>query len=121
MDKTGNPFGASFKSQFERPICLFNSLRNLFLHEGSIGIFAGADAADGFQVLNEGWERVAKGADTTVDGHKDPRFPQFVAPIADLRTVFQSCEAEMDEALGILLAAACGLLRVHACCMLGEQ
>lgn len=116
-----NPLSLCFNNQFEWPIDLSYSLRNLFLHDGGWGIFDGADAADGFRVENDGWERVLSGTKKADPAKAAPGFPPFIAPITDLRSVFEACEAEMDEALGVLLATACGLLRVHACCLLGEQ
>ena len=43
------------------------------------------------------------------------------SPQDDLIKLLDICERELDDALGILLGSACGMLKVHLGFMLGQD
>lgn len=90
-------------------------LRNIFIHEGGRlkgkDVFKGKSAASLFEVSDELWDEIESGiraANPDID--KEPKSPTWITiakPVNDIRIVLDACERETDEALGVLLGAAC--------------
>ena len=118
----------SVRQAFGWPIGISYAIRNHFVHDGAqIGgsdFFEGPSAASAFQISADGWDRVEKRAET--EYRVDRSYHRAGAnwpntPRDDLRIVLTVCEREMDDALGVLLGSACGVLRAHVAFMVGED
>lgn len=116
----------SIKRSFGWPIGISYALRNHFIHDGgqqdATDFFEGPTAGAAFRISEEGWNRIEKKALETY--FVEPSMHRASWPTNqrdDLRELLIICEREMDDALGVLLGSACGLLRTHVGLMLGED
>jgi hypothetical protein len=114
---------------FGWPIAVSYAIRNLFLHDGGARdgwtFFEGPTIGSGFRVSEKGWFHIcdqAKGGQRSALTSTQMRAAEdCTSRPDDLRRLLAMCEREMDEALGILLGSACGLLRAHVGHLLGEE
>jgi hypothetical protein len=116
---TAGTMHEAVRETFGWPIGISYAIRNHFLHDGGqasvVTFFASTSSLSGFQISQDAWGRIEEraksyGVDATC--HRvGPLWP--AAPYADLRTVLSVCEQEMDDALGMLVGSASGLLQSH--------
>lgn len=115
----------SVRDTFGWPIAISYAIRNHFVHDGAqwetADFFEGTTAESAFKISSEGWRRVKSRAEEygVTDIHQRDSSTWPTSPQDDLRAVFDVCEREMDDALGVLIGSACGFLRLHAAFMLG--
>ncbi|MBK8999588.1 MAG: hypothetical protein IPM35_28035 [Myxococcales bacterium] len=116
----------SIRQRFGWSIATSYAIRNHFLHDmgsrGGSDFFDGPTPAAGFRVSQGGWQYV----ESRVGLQKLP--PNYHCagailgtPPDDLREVLDLCDTDVEEALGMLLGAACQMLRAHVACLLGED
>jgi hypothetical protein len=129
MDKQKVPAALVSKSvrhAFGWPIAISYAIRNHVVHDGAqfdgVEFFEGPTAGAAFRVSVDGWNRMVDKAESYGAVASYIRASGWPAtPRDDLRAVLAACEREMDEALGVLLSSACGLLMGHVACMVGED
>ena len=129
MQKTDLPaalFSKSVALTFGWPIVISYAIRNHFIHDGAQyagrDFFEGPSAAASFRISTDGWDRITtkvKKYGVTIDNLRCNDWPQD--PQHDLRKVLFICEREIDDAVGVLVASACGALSFHVAAMLGED
>jgi hypothetical protein len=107
----------SVRQSFGWPIGVSYAIRNHFVHNGAqidgSNFFEGPSAASAFRISVDGWGRVEKKAKDEYrveDSYHRAGAGWPPTPKDDLRVVLEVCEREMDDALGVLLGSACGLL-----------
>lgn len=117
----------SIRQTFGWPIGLSYAIRNHLVHEGaqshSHGFFESNSPASGFRVSPDGWSEIERRTeDNKVDQSCHRVGAAWPADLrVDLRVTLDTCEREMDDALGVLIVSAFGLLRDYAGLMLGED
>ncbi len=118
----------SVKEVFGWPVGISYAIRNHFVHRGgqvgSIDFFEGPLPASAFQISADGWDYIDRTArlEYEVDqSHHRAGASWPSNPTDDLRVLLAICEREMDDALGVLLGAACGSLLAHVGFMVGED
>ena len=121
-DRAIAPVHNAIKGAFGWPIALSYALRNHFLHDGAHRFFKDHERGSHLAAASESWQCIEASA-RKLGGEPGMRRAEFVeipSPPEDLRAVIRACEAETDEALGVLAIAASGLLKAHLACQLGE-
>lgn len=115
------------RSSFGWPLAISYELRNVFAHLGGqvdgIDLFEGGHHSAAFRVSKEGWDRFQ----TRLGRHqlkpemhrRGPRWP--AEPIDDLRPLLRDCEADLDDALGMLVRSASLALMANVSCLLGTD
>lgn len=114
----------SLRMSFGWPVAISYALRNHFLHDGGAGdFFVGPNAASAFKVSSAGWARIEERVREYNVNAAHTRSPNTFAPSAgdDLRKILDTCAAEIDEALGVLVGSACQMAIAHVGFMLGED
>jgi len=117
----------SIRKTFGWPIGLSYTIRNHFVHEGAQnrghGLFESNSPASAFRVSLDGWKEIENRTEEyKVDQYCHRVGAAWPADLrADLRVTLDVCEREMDDALGVLIVSAFGLLRDYAGLMLGED
>jgi hypothetical protein len=115
---------APLRRSFGWAAAISYSIRNLFVHDGGVNFFEGDVPESAFRISENGWHLVitkAQGCGVDDGCCRDgTSLPVSPAPI-DLRQVLDVCEREVDEALGVILGAACQLIRVQVAFAIGEE
>nr|WP_288913175.1 hypothetical protein [uncultured Pseudomonas sp.] len=127
MDAVSGAFSESIHHSFGWPIAISYAIRNEFVHGGAssaeANFFLGANSLAGFRISDAAWGRVidkVESINLTSTHHRlAPAWPQD--PKDDLRVLLEICEQELDDALGVLLGSACGMLKIHLGFMLGQD
>ncbi len=115
------------RSTFGWPLAISYELRNLFTHCGGqvdgTDLFEGRHHSAAFRVSKEGWDRfMSRLARHQVkpDMHRRGlRWP--AAPLDDLRPLLKECEADLDDALGMLVRSASHAIVANVLCLLGTD
>ena len=124
---TAAPLFYSLRETFGWPIGLSYSIRNHFVHDGAYvdgyDFFEGPTSASAFKISTDGWDRVVKRAESYGLDSSQHRGGTgwMTSPQDNLRTVFQQCDLEMDDALGVLVGSAFHLFKSHVGFLLGED
>jgi len=125
---TCGTFFKSISRIYGWPIAVSYVFRNTFLHEGDRidgwDIFDGLSVASSFKLSEASWMAIEEEAKKKHES--DPSFIREEAdwpenPSEDARKVLAACENEIDEALGVLLFSATGLLKAHISSLLGDD
>ena len=114
----------SLRQSFGWPIAISYALRNHFLHDGAGGdFFDGPTAASAFKISTEGWERIKDRVRESKVDTTHSRLGGAWTPSAgdDLQRILDTCAPESDEALGVLVGAACQIAIAHVGFTLGED
>ncbi|MFI5298905.1 MAG: hypothetical protein ACHREM_12475 [Polyangiales bacterium] len=117
----------SMRLLFGWPVGISYALRNHFIHDGGhlngYDFFAGPMASAAFEIATPAWSQIENRATSTYDVASTmirPGVAWPAPPTADLRTVLDVCERELDEALGVLLVSSSQSVRAHLALLLGE-
>lgn len=115
------------RSTFGWPLAISYELRNLFAHCGGqvdgIDIFEGTHQSAAFRISNVGWDRfMTRLARHQVNPEMHRRGLRWPAPpLGDLRPLLQDCEADVDDALGMLVRSASHAIVANVACLLGTD
>lgn len=110
---------------FGLPVAVSYLIRNLFVHDGGLhegkSIFEGPLPKDRFALTARGWDLIARRAQYEYKVQvTETRAPEpWPWPASDVRDIFDICEREIDDLLGILLGTACTTLRDQTAFLLG--
>lgn len=127
MDAISGLLSESIHHSFGWPVAISYAIRNEFIHDGGasgdVNFFNGASSLAGFRISDDAWtrviEKVESGNITITQHRRGAGWPQD--PKNDLRVLLEICEHELDDALGVLLGSACGMLKIHLGLMLGQD
>jgi hypothetical protein len=127
MDSISGALSESIHHSFGWPVAISYAIRNEFVHGGAssteANFFHGANSLAGFRISDTAWGKVidkAESINLTATHHRlGAGWPQD--PKDDLRILLEVCEQELDDALGVLLGSACGMLKIHLGFMLGQD
>ena len=126
-DSISGAFTESIHHSFGWPVAICYAIRNEFIHDGAssteANFFNGASSLAGFRISDSAWDRIvlkAEASNLSASHHRmGSNWPQ--SPQDDLIKLLEICERELDDALGILLGSACGMLKIHLGFMLGQD
>ena len=117
----------SIRKTFGWPIGLSYAIRNHLVHEGAQshghGFFESNSPASAFRVSLDGWSEIQN----RTEEYKVDQLCHRVGAAwptdlrVDLRVTLDICERETDDALGVLIVSAFGLLRDYTGLMFGED
>lgn len=127
-DRTKTVMGGLCESmeQFGWPVAMSYATRNFWIHAGSLvngqTFFEGLTSTDGFRIATVVWTDLIKKAakEYEVDSSHCRGLWGFSKDV-DALDFWSHCTKEMDVALGILLASACGSIEMHVGFMLGQD
>lgn len=117
----------SIRLTYGYPVAVLYAIRNHFIHDGAqqqeVEFFESRASLSGFRISERGWSLIESKALAYGVGReyirKGTAWPG--SPRDDLRVLLTVCEAELDDALGVLVFSACQSLAFHIAAMVGAD